>query len=237
MEDKDFFDTETPQNNNTPEEGVEIKVKEKVRLSLEQAAQEAEEGRDIVAEYETRYHGKQEKSDRGIKIPPRYKRGVRPAPAQVSDDEKLWAAIAHASSLLTIGMLVVSAGLGSLLTLFIPLAIYLVYRHKSEFVAYHALQAFVAQAVGSIGVMVLLTAGTIVFIVLTLISLVLMLVVVGFVLLPIVVILGLVALGAILLLPLVILVLSMIAAVEAWDGRYYKYPWIGDWVDTNMYEL
>jgi uncharacterized Tic20 family protein len=156
---------------------------------------------------------------------------------QVSDNEKLWAALAHASSLLTIGMLVATAGVGSLVTLIIPLAIYLVYREKSEFVAYHALQAFVAQAIASIGVMVMLLAGAIVFGMLLLISVVLMLVVIGFVMLPMVLILGVVALGGVLMLPLVILVLSMIAAIEAWDGRYYKYPWIGDWVDTSMYEL
>lgn len=232
MEDKDFFDgeVETPQINSTPESGVEIPVN----------VREAEEGRDVVAEYEARYYGKkhtEEKPGMSLKVPPRYKRAVRPAPIQVSDNEKLWAALAHASSLLTIGMLVTTAGVGSLITLIIPLAIYLVYRGKSEFVAYHALQALVAQAVASIGVMVMLVAGTLIFGMLILISVVLMLVVVGFVLLPLVLILGLVALGAVLLLPLIILVLSMVAAVEAWDGRYYKYPWIGDWVDTSMYEL
>lgn len=237
MDNKDFFDAEVESPTNPPpDEGVEIPVRSKIRESLEKAR---DEGRDVVDEYEQRYYGSRPpkpQEDKMLAVPKRYQRAVRTAPANVTEDEKLWAAIAHASTILTIGMLVLTAGVGSLVTLFIPFAIYLVYRNKSEFVANHALQAFAAQVVGTIGFVALGLAIGLAFSIMLVISAILIVVLVGIVLLPIVLIVGVVALAATLLVPLAVLIYSMIGAVDAFEGRYFKYPWIGDWVDGHMYE-
>jgi hypothetical protein len=31
------------------------------------------------------------------------------------------------------------------------------------------------------------------------------------------------------------LVYGMIAAAQSWGGHNYSYPWIGDWVDDQLY--
>lgn len=238
MEDKDFFDGEV-ENTHTSSEGVEIpvKVQSKIKESLHQAR---EEGQDVVAEYEARYYGNRQKAQdvsKSMAVPPRYKRAVRPAPDNITEDEKLWAAVAHASGILTIGMLILTAGVGSLVTLLIPFGIYLVYRRKSEFVANHALQALAAQVLGTIGFVVIASAISLVFLILTVISAILIVALVGIVLLPMVIVAWVIALAATLLIPLAALIYGMIGAVDAFEGHYFKYPWIGDWVDNHMYDL
>ncbi|NJL93282.1 MAG: hypothetical protein HC915_05900 [Anaerolineae bacterium] len=61
-------------------------------------------------------------------------------------------------------------------------------------------------------------------------------VLVGLILLPMVAVVGVVALAATFILPLAVLVYSMIAAVESYNGHNYSYPWIGDWVDDQLYQ-
>lgn len=54
------------------------------------------------------------------------------APGLPTDEEKLWGLLSHLSSLL-----ILLSGLGQLIA---PLVIYLVYKDKSKFVAFHALE-------------------------------------------------------------------------------------------------
>lgn len=164
------------------------------------------------------------------------KRGLVSSPS-VSENERMWAAISHASILLTIALGISSAGLGSFITVFIPLGIYFYFHDRSAFVAHHALQAFAAQVVGIIGFAILMVAMVAVWFVLLLISIVLILVLIGIPLTIIVTIAGLIAIPATLILPFMTLIYGMIATVEAWRGEAYHYPWIGDWVDEQLYDV
>jgi uncharacterized Tic20 family protein len=202
------------QNIKQEESGVNIpiNVRERVQLAIEQQS-----------------GGGKEKPQRGAM----YSRAVRPAPANVSDSEKMWAAAAHGSALLTIALLLTTGGIGSILSVFIPFVIYLIYRNKSEYVAHHALQSFAAQGltlIGSIGAIIVTWTAFIVL------SIVLAITIVG---LLAIVPLALVAVGitlAALMLPLALVIFSMIAAVDAWSGENYVYPWMGEWVEDQMYE-
>jgi uncharacterized membrane protein len=120
------------------------------------------------------------------------------------------------------------------LTVFIPLVIYFVFRTRSNFVAFHALQAFVLQLVATIGVAVFGLVGVVVAVIALLIIIVLCLVLIGFLLLP--VWLGVTALGGLFisLLPIGAVILSTIAAIETYNRRDYSMPFIGRFVDRQL---
>ena len=200
------------------------------------AAREAEYQRDVVQEYEERYH----RAPSHLEAPP----VIEGAPyaafkpkrfAPPSDNERKWATLAHASSLLTALIALFSAGMGVLLTMMIPLVIYFSFRKRSEYVAFHALQAFTIQLVGTIGFLVLLLAGFIVWLALLLVSILLIFVVVGIFLLPVVALLLPVMFLASLVLPLGMIIYSVIAAVESWGGKNYRIPYVGRWVESQMH--
>ena len=69
----------------------------------------------------------------------------------VPTNEWTTAALAHASVLLTV-ILGTPGGLGIPIGLAVPLVMYFGYRRNSRFIAFHALQAFVYQVVGTIGI-------------------------------------------------------------------------------------
>lgn len=231
-------------------EVIPVKVRESVKASIKRAAKDAQEFERLSAEMNKPLESAPEEQIKPVtveapqaktsskfsfKLPPQHRRLLRPHPEQVSDDEKMWAALAHGSALLTILVGIATGGLGSLLTIFVPLMIYIGYRNKSEFVAHHALQAFAAQVAATIGFVVLLLTIGVVWVALIVISALLILVLIGLILLPLVLLAGVFALAATFLLPLGLLVYGIIAAVEAWNGHNYSYPWIGDWVDDQLY--
>lgn len=169
-----------------------------------------------------------------VKMPPKHRYQNRAAMGELQDTEKTWAAIAHASSLLTI-LVAIAAPPGVLLTVLIPLGIYLAFRNKSEFVAFHALQAFTIQVVGTIGAFVLLLTGSIVLLTLIAISAVLSFVLIG---IPFLILFSLLLIGlglfTVFVMPLSMVVYSMIAADAAYRGRNYRYPYIADWLDDQL---
>ena len=73
---------------------------------------------------------------------------------QAPTDEWTLAALAHASVLLTL-VLGMAGGIGALVGPIIPLMMVLGYRGKSRFVAQHALQSLMYQAVGLVVYVVL----------------------------------------------------------------------------------
>lgn len=210
---------------------------------------------DIVREYEERYYGphtyqysedtsrpprksKQSwneywSSVRQVKLPPRHRYRSRPAPAFLEENERTWAALAHGSALLTF-IAVFTTGPGAFFTLLIPLGIYLMFRRKSEYVAFHALQAFTLQTVCTVGAFALLVSGSIILGVLILISFILSFLLVGIPFLIMFVLMLLVLVGVTLLAPVMMLIYGMIAANAAWNGRNYRYPWVADWVDDQL---
>ncbi len=249
MDDQDQI-TGTPENivppNNEQVEGEGVPVPSRIRDAVNNVRQrvkeEAERGRDVVREYEDRYHGRRLESPPEEEIagtPPRayvpqkFKR--MHDPASIDENERKWAALAHGSTLLTALVALASGGLGVLITMLVPLCIYFSFRKRSEYVAFHALQAFTIQLVGTVGWLALFIVGTIVGLALFFVSLILIVVLVGIILAPLVVLLYVLFVLVSLLLPVAMVIYSVIAAVETWNGQNYRYPYIARWVESQMH--
>lgn len=152
----------------------------------------------------------------------------------VTDDERLWAAVAHASAWITLFGGIVSIGAIIPLSIFIPLAIYFLFRKKSEYIAFHALQAFVLQLLGTVGAALLLAVGGVVWGVGMIVALVAVLALVGFVLVPLWGLVGLGLLGVVVVLPLLMVLYGTIGAIETYRGRDYRYPLISRWIERQL---
>lgn len=152
----------------------------------------------------------------------------------LTEDERLWAALAHASFLITVLAGIATGGLAGLAMIFAPLLIYVGFRDRSRFVAYHALQAFAAQLMGTIGWITLLTIGSLIFAVAITLAAVASIILIG---IPFVVLFGLlyvVFVLTMLVLPLVIIILSIAGAVNTYNGRDFRYPVIAAWIERQM---
>ncbi len=182
----------------------------------------------IVQEYEERYAR-----------PPREPRRMRDMPRSystmhVSDDERLWAAIAHGSVWVTFIMFFTTAGFGVPLSIFIPLVIYFMFRKKSDYVSFHALQAFVLQLLGTVGALTLLVVGGITWLIGLIVALLLIVVIVGFVIAPLWALLGVALLGMVVLMPFAMLLFGTIATIQTYNRHDYRYPYIARWVDRQL---
>lgn len=153
------------------------------------------------------------------------------APPVSSNDERAWAAIAHASALVTVLFGILTGGALCLVGPIVPLVIWLVFRQRSQSVARHALQATIFQAL-----VVVLTAavgvlGLVLVVAAWLGTAALMNAVVGICLIPIALALtllwGTVTLG----LPVAALVYACYGAYELVQGRDFRYWLVGNWVD------
>jgi uncharacterized Tic20 family protein len=186
---------------------------------------------EVVREYERRYQGdRQERltNTRQREMPRSY------STMRVSDDEKLWAAVAHGSVWLTLLGGFLSGGTIVPLSVFVPLLIYFLFRSKSDYVAFHALQAFVLTLIGTVGAFLLLLVGGLVWGIGLVVALLAMLVLIGFVLLPLWGLVGMALLAVVVLLPIAMLFLGTFAAIETYNGRDYRYPFIARWVDRQI---
>jgi uncharacterized Tic20 family protein len=156
----------------------------------------------------------------------------RPNRIATTEEERRWATLAHLSAVLTLVLGLGSAGLLSIVSLFIPLGIYLHWRHKSEYVAFQALQAFTLQVLGTVGWLALLVVGSLAFVIL---SVALVLTIVGALLLIILVPLFVLLVLASFALPIGMVVYSIIAALQTNQGADYRLPRIGRWIDRQLY--
>lgn len=180
---------------------------------------------DVVREYEQRYSGEKPKRR---EMPRSY------STMRVTDDEKLWAAVAHGSTWITLLGGLLSVGMIVPLSVFVPLVIYFMFRRRSDYVAFHALQAFVLQIIGTIGALALLVIGGIVWGIGMVIALLAMVVLIGFILVPLWGLVG-VALGLVsLALPVAMVLYGTLGAIETYNGRDYRYPFIARWVDRQL---
>lgn len=151
-----------------------------------------------------------------------------------AEDERLWAALAHASVPLTLALGVFSAGTLVPLLIFAPLVIYFVYRDRSRFVAYHALQAFVMQLVATFGWIGVGVVGVVVLGLAIAVSAVLSIVLVGIPFLIVFVLaLVLFVIAMVVALP-ALAIYALWAAVETYNGRDFRYKWISEWVDRYL---
>jgi len=135
---------------------------------------------------------------------------VSPNPLSQAD-ERTWAMIAHLSIL------------GNLVTGFLgpvaALVIYLVFKERSRYVAYQAMQAFVFQMVAWVG------AGALAGIVWA-VSGVLSAVLIGLLCMPLACLISLI--------PLAALVYGVIGGVQTSQGQDFRYWLIGDWVRQTL---
>lgn len=152
----------------------------------------------------------------------------------VTDEERVWATVAHASVWITFLTGVLTAGFGVPLSVFVPLIIYFMFRNKSDFVTFHALQAFVIQLLGTVGALALLMVGGVAWVVGLIVVLLLMLVLIGFVLTPLWGLVGVILLLVVFLMPFAMLLFGTIAAVQTYNGQDYRYPYVARWVDRQL---
>lgn len=140
---------------------------------------------------------------------------VNPPQALTPGDERTWGMLAHLSTLLNL-----VTGFGGPIAAFI---IYLVYRDRSRFVAYHALQSMVFQLLWwfgggvLIGLMWAVVGG-------------LSMILVGLILIPVAVLFTFLFL----LLPVGALIYGVVGAVQVDQGQDFKYWLVGDWVRATL---
>ncbi len=128
-------------------------------------------------------------------------------PSGPSQEERQWAMLAHLSVLLNL-----VTALGGPIAAFL---VYMFYRERSGYVAFHALQSLVFQLIAWIGGSLLAAISWVITAVLT--SLV-----VGFCLIPFSCLLSLIPLGA--------LVYGVVGGLACSRGEDFRYWLIGDWV-------
>ncbi|MCS6962547.1 DUF4870 domain-containing protein [Thermoflexus sp.] len=134
-----------------------------------------------------------------------------PSEAGLSAEERQWAMLAHLSVLLNL-----VTGLGGPIA---ALLIYLFYRERSRYVAFHALQSLVFQLFAWVA------AGVIAGITWAL-ALALTALVVGVCIYPFACLISLIPLGA--------LVYGIIGAIACSRGEDFRYWLIGDWVAASF---
>ncbi len=254
MDDKDHNTHNEPPGSDVPprpvdpeSEGEGVPIPSRIRNAVngltERMRADVRDDDDLVRDYEARYGDASSRLSTADRNAPQSPRAVYPPrkpkhwhdPASIDANERKWAALAHGSTLLTALVALGSGGLGVLLTMFVPLLIYFAFRKRSEYVAFHALQAFTIQLAGTIGWLVLLLVGTIVALVLLFVSIILMILLVGFVLVPFIVLGYILFVLASLLLPLGMVIYAVIATAETWRGNNYRYPYIARWVESQIY--
>src|SRR5512144_630916 len=128
-----------------------------------------------------------------------------------SSDEQTWAMLAHLSVLANL----VTGFLGPVAAL----VIYLIFKDRSRFVAYHSMQSFVFQLIGWIGGGALAGVAW-AFTGITSIALI------GLLCIPLSCVISLIPLGA--------LVYGIIGAIQVSHGQDFRYWLVGDWVRTTL---
>ncbi len=152
----------------------------------------------------------------------------------VTQDERNWAMLAHLTALLTVFTAVATGGPGYILALLAPLALYVYFAGRSEFAAYHALQATVFQALGGIVyVAVAALAGTVV-VTAWVVTGVLSVVLVGVLLVPMALGLTLIAGVELLGLPVLMVAYALRGAYLVSEGSDFSYPVVGEMVARSL---
>ena len=157
---------------------------------------------------------------------------VTPAPhLGLTRDETNWAALAHASILLTLLLGVATGGIAVFLGPIVPALIWYAYREKSEYVTEQARQATIFQVAGLLALLALAVVGAILVALGWAVSAVLVVVLIGIILLIVMTIVTLVWGAAIIALPIAQVVYGCFAALETYNGRPFRYWWVADVID------
>jgi uncharacterized Tic20 family protein len=150
-----------------------------------------------------------------------------------TSNERVWAALAHASVLLTFILGVTTGGLAVVVGALVPLVIWLAFRDRSRFVTFHAMQATVFQLASVAAWIGLLTVGVIVLIPTWIMTILLLVVLIGFLLLPLVLVLTVALPVALVIMPLAVLVYGLYGALEVYSGRDFRYWRVADWIEKR----
>jgi uncharacterized Tic20 family protein len=157
----------------------------------------------------------------------------QPAQTGPTANERTWAALAHASVLLTFALGVSTGGLAVVVAALVPLGIWLAFRDRSRFVAFHAMQATVFQLASLVVWIGLLAAGLVILIPAWIVTALLMVVLVGFLLLPVALILTIVLAIVLMTLPFASLFYGLYGAFEVYAGRAFRYWQVADWIESR----
>jgi len=150
-----------------------------------------------------------------------------------TSNERIWAALAHASVLLTFILGVTTGGLAVIVGALVPLIIWLAFRDRSRFVAFHAIQASVFQLASVVAWIGLLVVGAVILIPTWIVTILLSLVLIGLLLLPVVLILTIALPTALAIMPLAALVYGLYGAFEVYGGRDFRYWLVADWIEQR----
>jgi uncharacterized Tic20 family protein len=191
--------------------------------SFDEAGAEIEEA--VEAEVETR--GEPEAAEPvGTTLATRTQSGP-------TSNERIWAALAHASVLLTFILGVSTGGLAVILGALVPLVIWLAFRDRSRFVAFHAMQASVFQLASVVAWVGLAIVGVAVLIPTWIVTALLLVVLIGFLLLPLALVLTIALPAALVIMPLAVLVYGLYGAFEVYAGRDFRYWLVADWIEKR----
>jgi len=150
-----------------------------------------------------------------------------------TSNERIWAALAHASVLLTFILGVTTGGLAVIVGALVPLIIWLAFRDRSRFVAFHAIQASVFQLASVVAWIGLLVVGAVILIPTWIVTILLSLVLIGLLLLPLVLVLTIALPAALAVMPLAVLVYGLYGAFEVYGGRDFRYWLVADWIEQR----
>jgi len=146
-------------------------------------------------------------------------------------EEMSWAAAAHASILLSLLLGLATGGIAALLGPIVPALIWYAHRDKSAYVTEQARQATIFQLAGIVALLALSIVGAMLVAVGWTVSAILVIVLVGLILLPVMLVVTLLWVVAVVALPILQVVYGCYAALEAYNGRPFRYWWIADLID------
>lgn len=161
-----------------------------------------------------------------------------PAPLLgLTREDLTWAAVAHASILVTLILGMVSGGLIAVVGALIPAIIWYANRAKSEYVVDQARQAFLFQIAGFVALLVLAILGSVFVALGWVVSALLAIVLIGLLLIPIMLVVTLSMAAAFVALPIGQVVYGCYAALEAYNGRPFRYWLIADLIDRYQKQV
>ncbi len=143
------------------------------------------------------------------------------------------AALAHASVALAL-ILGSAGGIGAFIGPAVALAMYLGYRERSRFVAFHALQASVYQVTGILLYVVIAAIMATGVASAWTVSGLLSAVLIGFLLMPLALLLTIFMVALLVGMPLAWLGYGLYAAYQVYQGRDFRYWMIGDWLKLKQ---
>lgn len=147
----------------------------------------------------------------------------------LTQTERNWATLAHLTALLTGLAGLYTGGMGAVVALLIPLGMYVYFSNRSQYVAYHALQATAFQALGGVALVLTLVVGLMVLAGTWIVTGLLALVLVGLALLPVALVLTLAGVLGVVGLSTALVVYPLWGARQARAGEAFEYPVIGRW--------